>query len=348
MAKIRRRGDGWVTDCFNSGARLRRTFETRREAEEFKREFELRRSGDISNSIRRITIEDSVKEYLTQFTSGKAKETQPKEKKWLGEMVGFFKSLDLLYVHEIELIHLQKLQKHILARGVKGGTVNREFVTYKHYINQARLWKHTASDPCFGLKPLTHTIQKKKLWKNEDIWRVHAELFSQWHKDAVFLCARTGARPRELCRLEWKDVDLDMKVIRLTTFKGSGDGKIRELPITDEIIEFLRGLRARKTNRFARYVLTNRNGNQCHRSHLSNAVTYTARKLGIKGCVLYGMKHTLASELRSQGTDIETIRQILGHTNLNTTQRYLQNLPQHDVVRNALKQVHEKMGKSVS
>jgi integrase len=315
MAKIRRRGHSWLADCSYSGTRFKRTFETRREAEEFAREFELKKMGELGSSpMHRMTIENSIAEYVAQFTSEKALVTQANEKKYLEQFKKFFS-------------------------GVSGATVNRQFNSYKHYITQARLWKHTKSDPCFGLKSMKFTPKQKKLWKDDDIWRVRDLLPMQWHKDAVFLLAKTGIRPIELCRLRWDDVDLEERVIRIVMYKGSGNGKNRELPISDDVVEYFRVMKQNSSKVFGRFVLTNRLGRPCARVHLTNAVTEAAKKLGLYGNVLYAMKHTLASKLRAQGTDLETIRQILGHTNLNTTQRYLQNIPTHNVVREALEKV---------
>lgn len=342
MAKIRRRGKSWLADCSHNGSRYKRVFGTRREAEEFTQVFLLKKMGELGSSpMHRVTIDQSVQDYVTSFTSGKAKATQANEQKYLEQFKDFMKSMRLEYVHEIELQHLQKLQRHILGRGVSGATVNRQFNTYKHYINQARLWKHTSGDPCFGLKGMKFTAKKKKLWKEEDIWRMRDTLKMQWHKDGVFLLAKTGLRPIEVCRLRWGDVDFEEKLIKVTSFKGTGDGKERELPISDDVVEYLKEMEKRTPKVFGKFVLVNSRKKPCARIHLTNAVTEAAKALGLYGNVLYAMKHTLASRLRAQGTDLETIRQILGHTNLNTTQRYLQNIPSHNVVREALEKVHK-------
>jgi integrase len=340
---IRKTAYGYQVDLSVNGSRFKKTFKLRDEARDFERELLIRKKGEVTSSpLRRMSVQLSIEEYKRQFTSNKSQGTQSNENKYFEQFSTFLDSIGITHVHDIELQHLQKLQKHLSLRGISGATVNRQFNTYKHFISQCRLWKAIPHDPCFGLAPMKFTEKKKALWKNEEIWRVHQALKVQWQKDAFYFCATTGLRPGEICRLEWKDVDLEGKTIIVTTFKGDGRGRVREFPLTDDQIEKLKDIKKNSEGRFQRYVFVNRHRRAGQRIHLTNKITELAKKFGIKGR-LYGVKHTLASNLRAQGTDIETIRQVLGHENLNTTQRYLQNLETHDVVREAMEAVHKKM-----
>jgi integrase/recombinase XerD len=336
---IRKTEYGYQVDLMVRGFRHKQTFKSREEAREHEKELKLKRSDILVSS--RVKIEKSVSDYKAQFSSQKSKATEYNEGNYFEQFKDFMKELKVSFVHEIELQHLQKLQKHLLSRGVSGATVNRQFNTYKNYIKECRLWKATPSDPCFGLKSLKFTSKRKKLWSKEDIIKVKDALTVQWHRDALYLCATTGLRPVEVCRLEWTEVNLEEKLIRTNTFKGRGGGVERVVELTDDQVIFLKALKKRQ--KFPRYVLVNTQDRRCQRIHLTNAVTETAKGLGLHGYVLYGIKHTFASHLRAQGTDIETIRQALGHTNLRTTQAYLQNLGTQDVVRKAMEDVHKKI-----
>lgn len=339
---IRKTEYGYQVDLRVNGVRFKKTFGSRDHAREFERELLMRKTGIGASALNRMTISRSIEEYQAQFSSAKSEATQANEKKYFEQFKMFMvEHMKIEFVHEIELRHLQKLQKHLLTRKISGATVNRQFNTYKNYIKECRLWKAHMGDPCFGLKAQKFTAKKKKLWAPADIWRVHERLKLQWHKDGLYLCATTGLRPIEVCRLEWSEVNFGEKKIQTTTFKGRGDGIERVVELTDDQIERLKIMKS--LQRFPKYVLVNTRGKRCARVHLTNAVTEAAKSLGLHGMVLYGIKHTFASHLRAQGTDVETIRQIIGHTSLATTQTYLQNLGTQEVVRKALEDVHRRM-----
>lgn len=342
---IRKVNGRFQADCTHRSIRVKKTFDTREEAREFERELVLRKRGEIATSVlNRIRIDSAITSYSEQFSSGKSPATHYNEKRWLNEFSEFMRKQNLDYVHEIELIHLQRFQKHLSSRGLSGATVNRQFNTFKHFLSQCDNWKSIIRDPCKGLKRLKFVEKKKKLWSDSEVILVKDDLHVQWHKDGFFLCSRTGLRPIEICDLEWIDVDLVKNVIYPYSRKGTGDEKQRSLPIPDDVASYLKEMKQRPNGRrLKRWVLENKFGGQCRRIHLTNAVTESVKKLGLGAVRLYGVKHTLASNLRAKGVDVETIRQTLGHTNLATTQKYLQNLGDDSVIRDALEKVRQKL-----
>lgn len=67
--------------------------------------------------------------------------------------------------------------------------------------------------------------------------------------DAIFVAMcrfleATGARPDEACRLEWAHVDWESRIATLRGKSTGSTGKKRRLPLTPDIIEILRRIRA--------------------------------------------------------------------------------------------------------
>jgi site-specific recombinase XerD len=56
---------------------------------------------------------------------------------------------------------------------------------------------------------------------------------------------------------------------------------------------------------------------------------------------MHGLRHTFISDLVNKGYDIETVREMAGHKDITTTQRYL--APREQTIREAVGEMGEEM-----
>ena len=149
----------------------------------------------------------------------------------------------------------------------------------------------------------------------------------------------TGLRVSELCAL---NVDIDLTRDELSV-RGKGE-KIRVVFLSSTAKETLRDyLKARKDMEEALFV--DGRPNKLHRiiprdiqRHLKS---YVARA-GITSVVTpHTLRHAFATDLLSNGADIRSVQQLLGHASINTTQIYTHITDSH------LREIHKKFhGKS--
>lgn len=147
---------------------------------------------------------------------------------------------------------------------------------------------------------------------------------------AIFeLLYACGIRTTELCNLRVEEVDLKEQTVLVVKGKG---GKSRLLPIgqyaTHYITEYLdraRGYMLRATPKDPGNLFLSSRGRPFNRSTLNSTVLATIRKsAGIgKHFSSYSVRHSTASQLLKNDVDIAFIAQLLGHSSLRTTQRYL-------------------------
>jgi len=130
----------------------------------------------------------------------------------------------------------------------------------------------------------------------------------------------TGLRKRELYFLAWRDIDLTAATLRV-----SGEGKIgfspkdyeeRAIPLPPDVLDLLSDLPRR-----AEWVFPNRNGNRLN--HLLRRLQTIATRAGVAGATLHKFRHTYATRLLEQGADIVTVQKLMGHSDLKTTEKYL-------------------------
>jgi site-specific recombinase XerD len=139
----------------------------------------------------------------------------------------------------------------------------------------------------------------------------------------------SGLRVCEVVRLKRQDVDLARKVIVIHLSKGRKD---RITILADTAITAL--LEYYSCYHISGWIFPGA-GNNSHLSIRSaQRICETAlKKAGIaKNASIHSLRHTFATHLLENGTDIRYIQELLGHSSLRTTERYT-----HVATRKALK-----------
>lgn len=132
--------------------------------------------------------------------------------------------------------------------------------------------------------------------------------------DIIVLFNLTGCRRSEIEKLQWNEVDLERRILRLPDTKTGHQDK------------YLSALAAEIIARQARvpgnpYVFP---GDVKHVTYHQNAkkVWQKLRKENWPHVRIHDLRHTFASQLASKGADLQTIRDLLGHANIRSTERY--------------------------
>ncbi len=161
-------------------------------------------------------------------------------------------------------------------------------------------------------------------WKNQSR-RLHA---------LICLLLDTGLRIDEALSLTPKQIDFDNMVIRV---KGKGN-KERLVPMSLELRKIL--FRFLKNVDPPALVFTTRSGGKLNQRHVLGEFKLWATHLGITGVRVspHTCRHTFAVNYIRRGGNLEYLRRILGHTSIETTQKYLESLGIQD-----LQRVHDRL-----
>ncbi len=133
----------------------------------------------------------------------------------------------------------------------------------------------------------------------------------------------SGLRVSELVNLEIKDVNYQEKIIKIL---GKGN-KEREVPIRKEALEYIKKyikqVRNNLTTKNKKTLFLNSNGNQLSRQYVWEMIKQKAKEANIsKNISLHTLRHSFATHLLSKGADLKTVKEMLGHENIETTQIY--------------------------
>jgi site-specific recombinase XerD len=134
----------------------------------------------------------------------------------------------------------------------------------------------------------------------------------------------TGMRRAELCRLKVEDIDSHRMIVHIRQGKGNRD---RDVPLSPKLLETLREYwrwMKPKTYLFPGMVNNWRADKPLTPKCVWLAIQNAAKRAGIKKRVSpHTMRHSFATHLLENGTDLRTIQMLLGHSDLRATSVYL-------------------------
>ena len=148
--------------------------------------------------------------------------------------------------------------------------------------------------------------------------------FSYRNKAMLELLYATGMRVSELINLTLLDIDLDSATVR-TLGKGS---KERIIPIGDYALKYLYIYIHNYRNKLLKkelnnYLFLNNHGKKMTRQGFFKMLKKRQQEVGIKKIISpHTLRHSFATHLLDNGADLRSIQELLGHSDIGTTQIY--------------------------
>lgn len=128
----------------------------------------------------------------------------------------------------------------------------------------------------------------------------------------------SGLRVSEVVSLKVNDIDLKDRTIRIR-----GKGNKDRIVLFDQKTKKLLKEYLHERSQESKYLFLNRFGNPLTPRYIQITIKKYATKAGIKKKVTpHILRHSFATHLLKNGVDIRAIQQLLGHSNLSTTQIY--------------------------
>jgi len=168
---------------------------------------------------------------------------------------------------------------------------------------------------------LSHPRKEKHLpvvlSKSEVNWMI-SSLTNPKHKCILSMLYGTGVRVSELTHIKMRDIDLDRMLLRVFQGKGKKD-RLTILPVS--LKQTLNKQAQLKTP--SDFLFTNGRGDHLTEASIQKIVAFAARTANVRKSVSpHTLRHSFATHLLENGTDIRYIQELLGHAKLQTTQIY--------------------------
>ena len=139
------------------------------------------------------------------------------------------------------------------------------------------------------------------------------------HKLMLMLMYSAGLRVSEVVKLRLEDIDFQRKLIHVKGGKGRKD---RYTILSDVALGTLHEYLKQYGQSKYLFPSSNREKHLTTRS-VEKIFSEACKKAGVrKNATAHSLRHSFATHLLENGTDIRTIQVMLGHASLNTTQVY--------------------------
>jgi site-specific recombinase XerD len=135
----------------------------------------------------------------------------------------------------------------------------------------------------------------------------------------------TGMRRAELCRLQVQDIDRARMMIHIRQGKG---GKDRDVPLSSSLLQQLCLWWRSLPDKSSPWLFPNHQhrfaGQPMRDKTVWNACRFAARRAGLtKRIHPHTLRHSFATHLVEAGTDLITVKELMGHADLRDTELYV-------------------------
>ena len=207
--------------------------------------------------------------------------------------------------------------KHKTPRSL--ATVSLEMALLSRIFSLAMDFKEVETNPCLKVAKLKLDNQRYRYLLREEEPRLRSVLTGQRSHlaDLVPVAIGTGLRKNERLTLQIKHVDFARGLIVVT---GTKTRKNREVPMNSEVREIM--LRLRRSKSVEDYVFINpKTGRRL--TDIKRAFHGACAAAKIQDLVWHDLRATFGTRLGEAGFGAFTIAELMGHSNVRTTQRYV-------------------------
>jgi len=259
---------------------------------------------------------------------------------------------------DISVWVIEKWRSDRIKSGTTKQTVNRDIAALKAAMSKAVDWEIITQHPLTKVKPLKRdskakvrylsdgeeTLLRKALLKRDMTIKSGRDSANKWRKERgydllptlqnchfadhltpiIILTMNTGLRRGEVFNLKWGDFNIKTKTLTVTGATAKS-GETRHIPLNSEAIDMLKNWQ--KQSQDSDRVFPGKGGERL--DNIKTAWTKLVSDAKVNEFRFHDLRHSFASQLVMQGVPLNTVRELLGHSDLKTTLRYAHLAPDH-------------------
>ena len=210
---------------------------------------------------------------------------------------------------------VRSYQVHLISKGIAWATLNQVVCALRFFYGITLGQDEVPERIPYARRPSA----LPEVLSQDEVVRFLEAVSSLKCRIALTTAYAAGLRVSEVVAVEVRNIDSDRMVIHIVHGKG---GKDRYVMLSAQLLGILRAYW--KLARPKRFLFPGRDEDCAINVTVLHAACRSAREAaGIaKKISVHTLRHSFATHLLEQGTDIRVIQALLGHNNLSTTARY--------------------------
>ena len=240
-------------------------------------------------------------------------------KTYKNEFTRFLVKLQHIAANTLNATHIMKYMEYCaveekLSENTMHSRLNAIKFYYENVLEQDKiLWEIPRAKRPFILPRVLSEAELKRMF---------ASVKNLKHKAILFTAYSAGLRVSEVVKLRLQDIDSERMQIFVERAKGKKD---RMVNLSILLLDILRQYIKLQKPRPHYFLFENEDNNEPYSVRSAQVIFQRAKNMaGIKKDIgFHSLRHSFATHLLEKGIDVKYIKEILGHFDIRTTERYL-------------------------
>jgi integrase/recombinase XerD len=224
---------------------------------------------------------------------------------------------------KIDLKTIDQFINMVYARSTSGALFY--FRTLKAAFSKAVVWEYIPENPFKKIKPPRQVKNYPTFINNEEFELILKNTPYNFLKEMFTVAYQTGMRLSELCNMKWSWIDIDNKIITLTNgvaFKTKSK-KARKIPMSAKVYSIIKNRFDTRVDLNDDFVFYRYKGMRFKEDYITHQFKKAVRNANLKDSIhFHTLRHSFASNLVQKGVSLYVVKELLGHSDLSTTQIY--------------------------
>lgn len=248
---------------------------------------------------------------------------------YMSDLTHYIDYLNQKNINNVEEITILTVDNYLnsFTKEYSSNSINRVLASVRSFHKFISLNHESIKDPTLYIHTHKHNEHLPIYASVQDL-KVLFDSFSNsdidiYHKTILLTLYSCGLRVSELCSLKRNDVHLSEKILKVT---GKGD-KERIIPIVDACVQqmelYLNLVRKNWQKKTLPNFFINQYGRVLTRQYVHNLIKKKCEECNLNpNLSAHSFRHSFASHLLDGNADLRIVQELLGHSDIQTTQIY--------------------------
>lgn len=282
-------------------------------------------SIDAPSKAKVKTFEEFAKEWFDTYVKTNNKPSEQESKEGILR-VHLFPWFGKTLLFQIATQQVERFKSAKQSEGLSPKSINNYLTVLGTCLRHAKDWGNLDELPT--IKRLKYEPPEPMVLSGNEIQAILSDNKESLINAMVLVALKTGMRFGELCGLQWSDVDLQHGLITVSHSLVDGhlstpkSGKARHIWMAPSLKIWFE-----EHHKSDGYVFQDKKGHPIRYSRARHALRRICRRAGIRPIGWHCLRHTFATTMLEKGISLSVVRDFLGHSNVEMTERYAHVLP---------------------